>query len=202
MKPVVVIYHSVLGIRGSEQKLAEVIRNEGFDVIIPDLYDGVSFSDYESGMKYLASFGEDGLEKKALALFEAYQKNNGKRPVIFSGFSNGSTIAEWLSLRIAETVGTVLFHGGLPVRMYGYEAWPSRLPIQIYYMKQDPWRLEDEEYIQEFLEQIKLSGAKVDFFEYEGVGHLFTDPELIEEYHEQATKDAYKNVVNFLTRYQ
>ena len=89
-----------------------------------------------------------------------------------------------------------------PVRIYGYEEWPSRLPIQIYYMKQDPWRLEDEELIQEFLEQIKLAGAKVDFFEYEGVGHLFTAPELIEEYHEQATKDAYKNVVNFLTRYK
>ncbi|WP_316144621.1 dienelactone hydrolase family protein, partial [Listeria monocytogenes] len=79
----------VLGIRGSELNLSEVIKKEGFDVIIPDLYEGKKFDDYKTAMAFLGTFGEDGLEKKAYAMFEEEHKKNGKKPVIFIGFSNG-----------------------------------------------------------------------------------------------------------------
>lgn len=202
MKVLVIIYHSVLGIRGSEKNLADFIKKEGFDVIIPDLYEGRTFDDYPSAMQHLGRFAEDGLEKKALALLEEEQKKNGKRPILFMGFSNGSNLAEYLSLKVKEALGTVLFHGGLPVQMFGFEEWPSRLPIQIYYTKQDPWRLEDEAFLQEFLGQIKQSKAKYDFYEYEGKGHLFTDPTLLEEYSEEACRDAYLHIREFLSEFK
>lgn len=201
MKPHVFIYHSVLGIRNSECNLADVIRKAGLEVVIPDLYDGEVFDDYNSAMKYLTTFGEDGLEKIALEKYEEYKRVNGNNPVIFAGFSNGSNIAEWMSLKNPETVGTILFHGGLPVKIFGYEKWPSRLPIQIYYSKNDPWRLEDEEFLQEFLKQLSSSGTKLGFYEYDGDGHLFTDSELTGEYNEEASRDAYKHVCEFLKRF-
>lgn len=202
MKPLVIIYHSVLGIRGSERNLADVMRKEGFDVVVPDFYEGKVFDDYDLAMKHLGTFGEGGLEQKALAMFEEDQRENGTRPIIFVGFSNGSNIAEWMSLKHAETVGTILFHGGLPTRLFGFEAWPSQLPVQIYYSEKDPWRLEDQEFLQEYLDQLKKAGTKVDFYDYEGDGHLFTDPELPKEYHEVATRDAYQHIKEFLMNYK
>ena len=61
MKPIVFIYHSVLGIRGSELNLSEVIKKEGFDVIIPDLYEGKKFdietqNMYEKVKGFLSNF--------------------------------------------------------------------------------------------------------------------------------------------------
>lgn len=201
MKPIVFIYHSVLGIRGSELNLSEVIKKEGFDVIIPDLYEGKKFDDYKTAMAFLGTFGEDGLEKKAYAMFEEEHKKNGKKPVIFIGFSNGCNLAEWLSLKISETVGTILLHGGMPVKMFGYEGWPSNLPIQIHYSKEDPWKLEDEEILQEFLNEIENSGAKLEFYEYEGEGHLFSDPELLLEYNDIETQNMYEKVKGFLSNF-
>ncbi|MDO5061227.1 MAG: dienelactone hydrolase family protein [Actinomycetaceae bacterium] len=202
MKPLVVIYHSVLGIRGSERNLAEVIRKAGFEVVIPDLYEGKVFADYESAMKHLGTFGEDGLEHKALTIFLEDQKTNGTRPVIFAGFSNGCNLAQWMSLKTAETIGTILFHGGFPTRMFGFSQWSPKIPVQIYYSKEDPWRLEDQEFLQEYLEQLKESGTKVDFYDYPGTGHLFTDPELSNEYNEVATQDAYQRIQEFLMNYR
>lgn len=202
MKPFVMIYHSILGIRGSEKNLADLIRKEGFDVEIPDFYEGKVFDDYDMAMKHLSTFGEDGLEQKAWTMFEENRKKNGNRPVIFIGFSNGCNIAEQMSLKYPETVGTVLFHGGLPTKMFGFEEWPSRLPVQIYYTKKDPWRLEDQEFLQEYLDQLEKSATKTNFYDYEGDGHLFTDPELPEEYNEEASRDAYKHIQEFLSRYK
>ncbi|MCW6652227.1 dienelactone hydrolase family protein [Aerococcaceae bacterium NML210727] len=202
MKPLVIIYHSVLGIRGSEKNLADLIRKEGFDVVIPDFYEGKVFNDYDLAMRHLGTFGEEGLEQKAFAMFEENKKINGDRPVIFIGFSNGCNIAEWMSLKNAETVGTILFHGGLPTKIFGFEEWPSKLPVQIYYSKKDPWRLEDQEFLQEYLDQLKKSRTKVDFYDYEGEGHLFTDPELPKEYNEEASRDAYKHIKEFLINYR
>lgn len=57
MKPIIIIYHSILGIRDSENNLADVIRKAGFEVIIPDLFDGKVFNDYDSAMKHLDTLG-------------------------------------------------------------------------------------------------------------------------------------------------
>ena len=89
----------------------------------------------------------------------------------------------------------------MPVKMFGYEGWPSNLPIQIHYSKEDPWKLEDEEILQEFLNEIENSGAKLEFYEYEGEGHLFSDPELLLEYNDIETQNMYEKVKGFLSNF-
>jgi hypothetical protein len=53
------LFHSVLGPRRGVALLAASLRERGHVVHTPDLYDGETFSDYESGMAKSDALGDE-----------------------------------------------------------------------------------------------------------------------------------------------
>lgn len=86
-------------------------------------------------------------------------------------------MAEYVATQ--RQVGAVLMlSGALPLDVIGATAWPSDVPAQIHYTIDDPFRRQDG--IDALVAQIRASGSPVEVFDYDGPGHLFTDPSRAE----------------------
>lgn len=194
LQPSIVLFHSVLGIRQGEINMANLMRSLGFEVTVPDLYNGKVFDNYEEALVLFEEMGVSGLiELAQKSLLET------EGPIIFAGFSNGGALAEVMALQYPHVVGCILFHAALPITEIGATVWPKNLPVQIHYADKDPWR--DESYVEKFLKQVNASGSPAHFFEYSSNGHLFTDSTLPDEYNEEETKKVYHHVTQFLKEF-
>lgn len=194
MRPKIVVYHSVLGIRQGEKSMANLMRRLGFEVEVPDLYGGKVFDNYDDALKLFEEMGVEGLVEQAQKAL-----TGTKGPVIFAGFSNGGALAEVMALHYPETVGCLLFHAALPIDAIGASEWPKNVPVQVHYADEDPWR--EEGYVEKFLEQVQASGSKAEFFEYHSKGHLFTDSSLTDEYTGSETKRLYQHTSRYLENF-
>lgn len=194
MRPQIILYHSVLGIRNSEKKMADLMRKLGFEVSVPDLYGGQIFDHYEEALVLFNEMGVAGLVEQAQ---KALGDTTG--PVIFAGFSNGGALAEVMALQYPQTVGCLLFHAALPITEIGATEWPKDVPVQVHYADGDPWR--EDSYVEEFLKQVTASGSQAEFFEYHSHSHLFTDNTLPDEYSKSETDKLYEHVTQFLQQF-
>ena len=63
----VVIFHSVLGIRQGEIDAAARLTAAGHEAIVPDLFDGRVFDEYDPAIAWSRQLGDGYLEGRALA---------------------------------------------------------------------------------------------------------------------------------------
>lgn len=187
----VVLFHSVLGLRPAVRRWAERLRAEGHTVHTPDLYDGRVFEDYDEGMRALESLG--GIEW----LIERSQAAVADLPneVVYAGFSNGGGSAQLLALTRPGALGVVLMHAALPVEVFGAEAWPAEVPLQIHYAERDPFR--DPGTVEALSDSAHRAGARCETWLYPGEGHLFAD-EGLAEYDERQAELMFGRVSEFL----
>lgn len=110
------------------------------------------------------------------------------------GFSNGGGMSEHVASHRAIS-GAILVAGVLPLEMAGVESWPSGVPVQVHYTAGDPFRRQD--WINELRTDVQAAGASFDLFEYEGEGHLFTDPSQPDEFQSDDAELVWKRVLTF-----
>lgn len=197
----IVLFHSVLGLRPGIKKAAEKLQNQGYIVHTPNLYDdGVVFDDYEKADAYLQSIGSYP------ELLKRTRESVADLPdeLIYAGFSNGGASAEYLALTRPKARAAILFSGALPLDMLleiggdQEQDWPKSVPVQLHYTKNDPFR--NQEWVDSFRESVSSSQAQLNFYEYPGEAHLFTDNSLPNEYNEEASKQLWERVFRFLNQ--
>jgi acetyl esterase/lipase len=81
-------------------------------------------------------------------------------------------------------------------RAMGLDTWPSSVPVQVHFMREDPFREQAE--IEGLEAEVRAAGAPFELFEYDGAGHLFTDPSLPSEYDGTATERLWDRVLALL----
>lgn len=197
----IVLFHSVLGVRQGVNDAAEQLRSAGHIVHVPNLYeDGLVFDDYKKADAYVQSIGSyPELLRRTKTSVENIAKN-----VVYAGFSNGGASAEYLAATRPGAKGALLFSGALPLEMLlqiggdKLSQWPSGVPVQLHYMKKDPFR--NNEWLKSFSENVQASHATFEFYEYLGKGHLFTDKSLSKEFNLEATEELWKHVDRYLTK--
>ena len=91
--------------------------------------------------------------------------------------------------------GVVMLSGALPLPMIGVESWPRGVPAQIHYAVGDPTR--NQEWIDAVAESVRAAGRSLEVFDYDGSGHLFTDPSLPGEYDPVAAALLWDRVLAF-----
>ena len=69
------------------------------------------------------------------------------------------------------------------------------MPAQIHYALDDALR--NQEWIDAVAERVRAASASVELFDYDGRGHLFTDPSLPDEYDAAAAETLYERVLAF-----
>ncbi len=188
----IVLFHSVLGPRAGVTDAADRLRAAGHTVHTPDLYRGEArFDAYEPAMPYQESIGFKELLRRAEADVAPLPSR-----LVYMGFSAGGMPAEWLAATRADALACVLLHAALPLSPLGLDAWPATVPVQAHFMRDDPFREQAE--IDGMAADVRAAGVRFELFEYDGAGHLFTDPSLPAEYDRAATDLLWSRVLTLL----
>jgi dienelactone hydrolase len=186
----IVIYHSVLGIRQGELDAAARLSAAGHEVVLPDLYDGRVFDDYDTAIVWSRQLGDGHLEERALTA--AAEVSDG---FVVAGFSQGSGNAVHVATR-RRVAGVLQFSGLNPLEWFGDDAvWPAGVDAQSHQKVDDPFRDPVEE---KATADVEAAGGTLELFDYPGSGHLFTDPTLPDEFDAEATELMWSRVLPFV----
>jgi dienelactone hydrolase len=192
----VALFHSVLGVRPGIGDAATRLRSAGHDVIVVDQYEGRSFDRYEEAGEYAESIGYAELMRRALA--GVAELPDG---LAVMGFSNGGAMATYVALR-RPVSRVVLCSGALPLEQIagvvgaGVEHWPPGVAAQLHYAVGDPFKRPGS--AESVMRSVNEAGAFVEYFQYPGKGHLFTDPDLADEFDPGAAEQLWGHVIRFL----
>lgn len=185
----IALFHSVLGVRSGVTEAAERLEAAGHDVIVVDQYDGQVFDDYDEASAFAEGIGYPAL--MGMALDAVADMHDG---FVAIGFSNGGGMSEYVATQ-RNVGGVVMLSGALGLDMLGVEEWPTGVPAQIHYTADDPFR--NQAWIDSVVDAVGRSGSSIEFFEYAGAGHLFTDPSLPDEYSSDQTEVLWDRVLAF-----
>ncbi|WP_426563171.1 dienelactone hydrolase family protein [Angustibacter sp. McL0619] len=186
----IVLFHSVLGVRPGVLDAAERLRADGHDVLVPDLYDGKVFDDYDPAMAFQDELGD---ELWGRALQAVADLPDG---FVTAGFSAGGGRAVFVATR-RPVSGVLLFAEATLVEWFGDDVrWPQGVPAQVHFTLGDPWR--EQPVVEQFVKDVQASGGRVDVYDYPGEGHLFTDPSLPKEYDAESAELAWSRALAFL----
>ena len=188
----VALFHPSFGVSPGVVDAAERLHADGHEVLVVDQYQGRVFDDYEEAGRFVDRLGFPELMRRAVD--GCADLDDG---FVAAGFSNGGGMAEWVATQ-RRVGGVVMMSGALPVTQLGAEGWPAGVPAQIHYSVGDPRRVQD--WLDETISQIRAAGAPVDFYEYPGNGHLFTDPGRADEYDAEAAGQLWPRVLEFCRR--
>lgn len=188
----IVLFHSVLGPRAGVTDAADRMRAAGHTVHTPDLYRGeASFDEYDPAMAYQERIGFKELLRRAEADVTSLPPQ-----LVYMGFSAGGLPAEWLAATRPGALACVQLHAALPLSPLGLDTWPATVPVQVHFMRDDPFREQAE--IEGMEADVRAAGARFELCEYDGAGHLFTDPSLSAEYDRAASELLWSRVLALL----
>ena len=183
----VLLFHHAQGQTTGVLAFADRLRAAGHVVHAPDLYDGNTFADLDSGVGYAREVGfETIMERGRLAAEDLPHE------LVYAGFSLGVLPAQMLAQTRPGAKGALLFSAAFPAAEFG-ESWPRGVPLQIHMMGDDEWVEEDLPAARELAESVH--GAEL--FLYPGDRHLFADASL-PDYDESAATLLEERVLAFL----
>ena len=185
----IALFHSVLGVRPGVTEAAQRLEAAGHDVIIVDQYDGRIFDDYEDASAFAEGIGYPAL--MGMAVDAVAELPDG---FVAMGFSNGGGMSEYVATQ-RNVGGVVMLSGALGLDMLGVDEWPAGVPAQIHYAVDDPFR--NQAWIDSVVDAVGRSGSSIEFFDYPGSGHLFTDPSLPDEYSSEHAEILWERVLTF-----
>src|SRR5579871_5395182 len=150
----IVLFHSVLGPRAGVTDAADRLRSARHTVHTPDLYRGEArFDEYEPAMAYQDSIGYRELLRRAEADVAPLPSR-----LVYMGFSAGGAPAMWLAATRPGARACIMLHAALPVSAMGLERWPATVPVQVHFMREDPYREQAE--LEGMEKDVRAAGAR------------------------------------------
>jgi dienelactone hydrolase len=186
----IVLFHSAFGLRPAVRAAADLMRDAGHEVVVPDLYDGRTAETVEEGMAVKDEIGTDELLRRAVAAAAPYSDSG----VVYAGLSLGGSLAQNVALADAKARGLLLMHGTSDIAD-GARAAADELPVQLHVADPDPF--EPHDWLNAWYLRMGRAGADVEIYRYPGAGHLFTDPSL-SDYDAEAAQSAWRVALAFL----
>lgn len=187
---VVAVLPPVLGVRAGVEDAAARLRAAGHDVRVVDVLEGAVHDAYEPAMEAWEALGSEELRGRALAA-------TADLPDGFScvAFSAGGELAVHLALH-RPVAALVLQAASVSVRWFpGADGWPAATAVQQHDATGDPFR---DQGVEQLAEDVRAAGARLEAFDYELDGHLFTDPSLPHEFDARATALLWERALSFL----
>lgn len=189
----VLLFPSVLGVRCGVTDLADALTRAGHSVTTVDLLDGETFDDYAAASARVEEVGFPAQMATALE-----QSKGVTGPFVAIGFSNGAGMAQWVASQRPDDVrGVVMIGGGIPMRFLE-STWPSGVPGQVHVTSEDPFHTEEKHLDGELEDDVERAGGEYTFVEYQGGGHLFTDPTLPREYQPEEARILIRRVLELV----
>ena len=184
----VLLFHHAHGRTRGVESFAQVLRDEGHVVHVPDLFDGHTFHTLDSGVAYAKEVGFGELMERGIRAAD-----NLPAELVYAGFSLGVMPAQQLAQTRRGAKGALLFHACLPTSEFG--PWPEGLAAQIHSMEEDPFFVDDGDI--DAARALVNEASSAQMFLYPGAEHLFADPSL-SSYDAEAAALLRRRVVEFL----
>jgi dienelactone hydrolase len=185
----VMLYHHVQGLTPGIVEFADRLRDAGHTVHTPDLFDGRTFDDIETGVGFAKQIGFDEVRARAERAVDGLPAE-----LVYAGFSLGVVPAQKLAQTRPGASGALFFHSALPVSEFG-AAWPQGVPLQIHAMDGDPFFVGEGDI--DAARALVKEAEDAEMFLYPGDQHLFADSSL-PSYDAEATARLIERVLDFL----
>ena len=185
----VLLFHHAQGLTPGVAAFADRLREAGHTVHLPDLYDGRTFDDLESGVGYAQEVGFGTVLDRGVRAADGLPAG-----VVYAGLSLGVMPAQKLAQTRPGAVGALLVGSCVPPSEFG-TAWPRDVPVQVHGMDADD----------SFVGEGDLDAARAltssvehgELFLYPGNQHLFADNSL-PSYDQAAARLFTERVLRFL----
>ncbi|MEV7228048.1 dienelactone hydrolase family protein [Polymorphospora sp. NPDC051019] len=185
----VLLFHHAQGLTSGVRDFADVLRQAGHTVHLPDLYDGEVFDTLEDGVAHAGKVGFGALAERGRLVAEGLP-----RELVYVGLSLGVVPAQMLAQTRSGARGAQLLHACIPTSEFG-GGWPAGVPVQVHGMDDDPYFAGEGD-----IDAARALVAEADageLFLYPGERHLFTDNSL-DAYDEEAAALVTRRVLGFL----
>lgn len=187
----VLLFHHAQGLTDGMRDFAEQLRTVGHAVVLPDLYNGATFSTVDEGVAHAESIGFDKIIAAGVAAADGLPAT-----IVYGGFSLGALPAQKLAQTRPGARGAVIYHGDVPVSAFG-DAWPPGVDVQLHVNEHDEWC--DLDGMRDMVAEVGAV-ADAELFVYPGSGHLFTDSSL-DAYEPESAELALERTLEFLERH-
>lgn len=164
----IILFHHSQGLTPGVRAFADGLTAAGHTVHVPDLFEGRTFDDVETGVAHAQEIGFDTILDRGAAAAQQLPAQ-----VVYAGFSMGVMPAQKLAQTRAGAVGALFMDACLPVAEFG--TWPDGVPVQIHGGVDDEWFAEDLASARELAD----ATSTAELFLYSGTGHLFADSSLL-----------------------
>jgi dienelactone hydrolase len=186
----VLLFHHALGRTPGVLAFANTLREAGHTIHVPDLYEGRTFADLNSGVDHAQRIGFETIIDRGIAAASDLPDEG----LVYAGFSLGVLPAQKLAQTRPGAGGALLFSSCVPVETFG--AWPPGVPVQVHGMDGDAIFVGDGDLEAARALVSAVEGAEL--FLYPGPGHLFAESGQ-PSYDEEAARLLTARVIDFLS---
>ncbi len=162
----VVLFHHALGLTPGLLAIADELRAAGHTVTTPDLFEGRTFADIESGVAHAEEIGFDTIIERGIAAAAGADLDR----FVAVGWSLGVMPAQRLAQTDPRVMAAVLCDSAVPIEVFGGE-WPADVPVRVHLVDGDPFAEEDRG----AAEEIVAAAADGELVVHPGSGHLVAD---------------------------
>ncbi len=165
---VIVLFHSMFGLRAVELAAADRLRAVGHRVVVPDLFDGASVpGDLDAGFALMDHVGWSTIVDRALRSVRHVPDD-----AVMGGFSMGVGVIGAIWPQRISAAGVFCLHAATTVP----EKVSAGTPVQLHVATDDRFAPPSE--IAAFNASATRAGATASVHQYSGAGHFYTDPTL------------------------
>ncbi|HEU4480761.1 MAG TPA: dienelactone hydrolase family protein [Actinomycetota bacterium] len=185
--PSVLVLHEFYGLTQSFRNVADALNEQGFTVLVPDLYDGTIATSVEEATAIADALDQERTMAK-LEAAAAHLTANWHPILGVVGFSLGA----WLGTRLSSTVGadaTVLYYGYGAIEV---DEWQR--PLLVHLAETDEWEPDAPGDFARWAE----AGLDVEVRVYPGTGHWFANSDVSDAYDAEASSLALGRTIDFL----
>lgn len=196
-RPGIVLIHEWWGVNDQMQSIAQKWANEGFNVLVPDLYHGtvVPIGDAKAAEAAMMALDFPRALQEitgAIAFLKNHGKSSGK--VSVSGYCMGGALSFATATTVPGLAAVVPFYGLPP----GGDWSRVDAPIQAHFATEDDWATVDG--AKAIQEQLGKHKRQMELHVY-AAKHAFCNDQRPEVYNPQACAQAWSRAVEFVRSY-
>jgi dienelactone hydrolase len=185
----VVLFHHALGLTSGIEAFAADLSGAGHTVHTPDLFEGRTFPDLESGVAHAQEVGFMHVVDRGVQAVSELAVD-----VVYAGFSLGVLPAQMLAQTRPGARGALLYYSCVPAEEFG-SGWPEGVPVQVHGMDADPIFAGEGDL--DAARALVAEAEDAELFLYPGDQHYFADSTL-PSYDPAATALLLERVIGFL----
>ena len=195
--PAVVLIHEWWGLNDQTRGLARRLSEEGFRVLVPDLYDGehAKIGDAEGATALMSKLDMNDAVSQVVrgAVQHLEERGGGKTRVAVLGFCMGGAVAIKAAVDVRELDAAVSFYAVKPNEIA--DVRQIRVPFQAHVSRVDEYT--PQEQIDAFERSLKAGGVQFELHRYDAQ-HAFMNEQRPDKHDAHAAKVAWDRTLRFL----